>query len=189
VQVADPISILGIAIGLSLDAFSVAITASVTLPEITRRHLFRLAFHFGLFQALMPVLGWLAGRSVESVVREWDHWVAFGLLFLIGAQSIKCGFSKNKETSSEDPTRGLTLVALSVATSIDALAVGFTFAVLGVKIVVPALVIGLVASLMTLVGMFLGRRLGGLLGKKAEILAGLVLIGIGVKILVEHLLE
>ncbi len=184
----DTISILAIAFGLSLDAFAVAIMASLALKTLTRRHLFRLSFHFGLFQALMPVLGWVAGRSVESAIREWDHWVAFGILLFIGARAVGSSLRKREDREVDsDPTRGLTLVALSVATSIDALAVGLTFAVLGLDILIPVLVIGVVAATMTLAGMLLGKRLGEAFGKRAELAGGLVLIAIGVKILVEHL--
>ena len=177
-----------VALGLSLDAFAVAIMASVTLPKITRRHLFRLAFHFSLFQAMMPVIGWATARNLESTIRDWDHWIAFGILLLVGAHAIKNAFgTRSHEASPDDPTRGLTLVALSFATSIDALAVGLTFALLGVKIIVPAVVIGVVAGTMTVTGMLLGKRLGRALGRKAELLGGFVLIAIGVKILIEHL--
>lgn len=176
-----------------MDAFAVAILASAMLERITRRHLFRLAFHFGLFQALMPVLGWAAGRSLISVVQEWDHWVAFGLLLLIGSRAILCSFqgeqgAEETDSSRGDPTRGLSLVALSVATSIDALAVGVTFAVLGVRILVPVLIIGLVATTLTTAGMLLGRKLGRGFGKKAELLGGIILVVIGIQILLRDLL-
>jgi putative Mn2+ efflux pump MntP len=188
VQPADNLSILGTAVGLSMDAFAVAIMASTMLPAITPRHLFRLAFHFGLFQALMPAIGWAAGISLKEALRFWDHWIAFGLLFLVGVRAIQAAFSRNGAPFLPgDPTRGLALVALSVATSLDALAVGVTFAVLGVKILVPVVVIGLVATAMTALGMLIGRRVGRAFGKKAQLLGGIVLIGIGLKILVQDL--
>ncbi|MBN1443147.1 MAG: manganese efflux pump [Planctomycetes bacterium] len=184
----DTTSLIAIALALSMDAFAVAVMASVTLESITPRHLFRLAFHFGLFQAIMPAIGWAAGRSFEASIRAWDHWVAFGILLGIGARAIwNAARAGERERPPSDPTRGLTLVGLSVATSIDALAVGFTFSLLGVSILLPVVVIGLVAAAMTLAGMLLGRRLGSLFGKSAEIAGGAILIGIGIKILVEHL--
>jgi len=186
----DTVSILAIAFGLSLDAFAVSILASLTLRNLTRRHLFRLSFHFGLFQAMMPALGWVAGRSIESTVEDYDHWVAFGILCFIGLRAIRSSSEKREEGAEpNDPTRGLTLVALSIATSIDALAVGLTYGVLGMDILAPVLVIGAVAAAMTLAGMLLGRRLGKAFGRRAELAGGLVLIAIGIKVLVEHLAQ
>lgn len=187
-EAAEALPILGTAFGLSMDAFAVAIMASTLLETVTPRHLFRLAFHFGLFQALMPTMGWAAGISLKELLHAWDHWVAFGLLFLVGVRAVWGALrGKGESLRKGDPTRGLTLVALSVATSIDALAVGVTFAVLGVKILVPVLVIGLVAAAMTVLGMRIGRRVGRAFGKKAQLLGGIVLIGIGIKILLGDL--
>lgn len=189
---ADHLSILGTAIGLSMDAFAVAIVASTLIPALTPRHLFRLGFHFGLFQALMPILGWAAGISLKEAVQSWGHWIAFGLLLLVGARAIRGAFrdalgNDGGRLAAGDPTRGISLVALSVATSIDALAVGVTFAVLGVAILVPVVVIGLVAAALTTVGMLIGRRVGPAFGRKAQLAGGIVLIGIGLKILVQDL--
>jgi len=180
-------SICGIAFGLSMDAFAVAVMASVLLERITYRHLFRLAFHFGLFQAMMPVVGWAAGTSLEPAIRGWDHWIAFGLLAAIGTRAITNAL-RGKETDNkrDDPTRGLMLVGLSIATSIDALAVGMSFAMLRISITIPAVVIGLVACAMTFLGMLLGNRLGDRFGRRAELVGGLILIGIGLKIVLEH---
>jgi putative Mn2+ efflux pump MntP len=184
----DFTTLSGIAVGLAMDAFAVAITSSMILRGATARQTFRFAFHFGLFQFLMPVLGWTAGLTVEEWVAAWDHWVAFGLLFFIGGKSAISALRRHEnEESGSDPTRGISLVVLSIATSIDALAVGFSFALLNVRIWYPSVVIGLVAAAFTTLGMQLGRRLGGLLGRPAELLGGLVLIGIGLKILAEHL--
>ena len=181
--------IIGIAVGLSLDAFAVAIAASVTLRNVSGRQVFRFAFHFGLFQAMMPVIGWLAGRGMGSWIVAWDHWVAFTLLAFIGCKAIYEALSGTEEESERtDPTRGLSLVILSTATSIDALAVGLSFAALRVDIWYPAAIIGLITGGLTLIGMRLGSRLGAQFGRRVEILGGLVLIGIGLKILVQHLL-
>lgn len=185
----DSIAILGTALGLSMDAFAVAIVSSASLDRLTRRRLFRLSFHFGLFQALMPVLGWAAGRPLVDAVADWDHWAAFGLLAAIGGRTMVHALRRAPaEASAGDPTRGLALVALSIATSLDALAVGATFALLKVRILVPVAAIGAVAAAMTVLGMWIGRRVGAPFGRKAEFLGGLVLFGIGLKILLEHLL-
>ncbi|MGQ9589049.1 MAG: manganese efflux pump MntP [Planctomycetota bacterium] len=185
----DPIAIFGTALGLSLDAFAVAIVSSASLDRLTRRRLFRLSFHFGLFQALMPVLGWAAGLPLASAVAGWDHWAAFGLLAAIGVRTMAHALRRaDAEAPAGDPTRGLALVALSVATSIDALAVGATFAFLKVRILVPVAAIGAVAAAMTVLGMWIGKRAGEAFGRSAEFLGGLVLLGIGLKILLEHLL-
>lgn len=182
------LEILGIGVGLSMDAFAVAIACSVSLGVATKRQLFRLSFHFGLFQALMPITGWFAGCTVGSLMAAWDHWVAFGLLGFIGAKAIYEAFSGSAERFSRgDPTRGFSLVGLSLATSMDAFAVGLSFALLEVHVWYPSLVIGLVTGLLTLLGMLLGRQLGLRFGRRMEILGGLVLIGIGVRILIQHL--
>jgi len=182
-------TLIGIAVGLAMDAFAVAIATSIALGNVTPRQLFRLSWHFGLFQALMPVFGWTVGLSVERHVKAWDHWVAFGLLAYVGGKALHAAFQPDhvREKNSGDPTRGWSLVLLSVATSIDALAVGFSFSMLGISIWYPAVIIGLVAGTVTLAGMLLGGRLGTRFGRRIEILGGLVLIGIGIKILVEHL--
>ena len=185
----DLLTLLGIALALAMDAFAVALGTGMTLAALTGRHLFRLGFHFGLFQALMPVIGWLAGLTVQKQVAAWDHWIAFALLAFVGGKMLKEAFSAAEEqAAANDPTRGMSLVILSVATSIDALAVGFSLSLLGVSIWWPALVIGLVAGVLTVAGMLLGRRVGDHWGPRVEIVGGLVLIGIGVKILVEHLM-
>lgn len=183
-----PGSIIAIAFGLAMDAFAVAIASSVSLGKVSGRQVFRLAFCFGFFQALMPLIGWLGGLTVERWVSAWDHWAAFALLAFIGGKAVATSFKKGKSGEPRrDPTRGLTLVVLSVATSIDALAVGLSFGLLEVAIWYPVTVIGLVAAAMTTMGMLLGGRLGVRFGRRAELAGGLVLIGIGVKILADHL--
>jgi putative Mn2+ efflux pump MntP len=183
------LTILAIAVGLAMDAFSVAVATSVVLPRLTGGHVFRFAFHFGLFQAGMPLLGWLAGRSVVQWVAVWDHWLAFGLLGFVGGKAIYDGLRGETPEGARpaDPTRGWSLVVLSVATSIDAFAVGLSLAWLGERIWSTVLVIGVVTAALTTAGMFMGRVLGARFGRRMSIVGGLVLVGIGVKILVEHL--
>ncbi len=183
----DAITLTGLALALAMDAFAVALGTGAVLSRLTGRHLFRLGFHFGLFQALMPVIGWLAGLTIMQWVEAWDHWIAFSLLAIIGGRMIYEAFSDEEKTDDRDPTKGLSLVLLSIATSIDALAVGFSLSVIGVSIWMPALVIGLVAAVLTIAGMLLGGRIGDRWGSRVEILGGLVLIAIGAKILIEHL--
>jgi len=182
------LTLIGIAVGLAMDAFAVSIGAGLTLKTVDARQTLRLAWHFGLFQALMPIIGWLAGLSVERWIAPVDHWIAFGLLAVIGGKMIHEALKDDdEETRRGDPTKGWSLVLLSVATSIDALAVGLSLALLDVSIWWPAVVIGLVAGAFTTVGMQLGKRFGALLGRRMESVGGIVLIAIGVKILVEHL--
>lgn len=184
------ISILLIALALAVDAFAVALAAGVSLCRVNGRQLFRLAFHFGFFQAGMNVLGWLGGLTVRSLIESFDHWLAFGLLAFVGLKMIWEAIREAKEDGEEgaDPTRGRMLITLSVATSIDSLAVGLSFAVLEISVWLPALIIGLVASALTALGLRLGCLLGAAsrLGSRAEIAGGLVLIAIGLKILHEH---
>lgn len=182
----DWLTILGIALALAMDAFAVALATGAVLDPLTKGHMFRLGFHFGLFQALMPIIGWLAGITVQKWISAYDHWIAFALLAFVGGRMIIEAFEEKEEKAATDPTRGLTMVMLSIATSIDALAVGLSLAMLDVSVWIPSVVIGLVAGVLTVIGMLLGRRLGGTWGKPVEILGGVVLCGIGLKILLEH---
>ena len=150
--------------------------------------MFRLAFHFGLFQALMPTIGWAAGKAVHGYIAPFDHWVAFGLLVFVGGKMVWGAVRGEGDdgAGANDQTSGWALVLLSVATSIDALAVGLSLAMIGSTIVLAAVVIGLVAAAFTATGMVLGRRIGALWGKRVEVFGGLILIGIGVRIVIEH---
>jgi putative Mn2+ efflux pump MntP len=177
---------LALALGLAMDAFAVSVAAGVQIPSLNRWHVARLAVSFGAFQFLMPVIGWLAGRSLSKWLQAFDHWVAFGLLALIGGKMLWESFRPTAE-SCKDPTRGWTLLMLSVATSIDALAVGLSLAFLEVSVWIPSLVIGVVAAVLSALGALFGCRLGQRFGVWAERFGGLVLIAIGVKIVVDHL--
>lgn len=178
-----------IALALAMDAFAVSVGISMRLGRVTNSQGFRLALNFGFFQFMMAILGWLAGHSILRYIQTFDHWAAFGLLFLIGGKMIYESFRslEKSKKSVNDPTRGISLLMLSVATSIDALAVGLSFAALQEAILHPAIVIGLVAFLMTIIGTKIGPVIGKVAGKRAELFGGLVLIFIGVKILFEHL--
>lgn len=181
------VTLLALAVALALDAFAVAIVAGLGLQPLTRRHVLRLAASFGAFQALMPALGWLAGKAVHAYISDFDHWIALALLALVGGKMILGAFGGEDEAApATDPTSGWTLLMLSIATSIDALAAGLSLAMIGEGIAVPALVIGLVAAAFTAAGMVLGRRVGALWGKRVEVVGGIVLIAIGVRIVIEH---
>lgn len=181
--------ILAIAVGLAMDAFSVAVATTVRLSGVSRRQVFRLAFHFGLFQAMMPAIGWAGGKAIEYYIRTWDHWVAFALLVGIGTKAIYEALRGGDDTPipQRDPTRGYSLVLLSVATSIDALAVGLSLGILEAGLLYPCVLIGVVTCFLTVIGMLFGARLGARFGKRVEVLGGIVLIAIGVKIILEHI--
>ncbi len=171
-----------------MDAVAVAVATGIVLGEVSGRQMFRLSFHFGLFQFLMPVIGWQAGLSFVQYLGGFDHWLAFALLGFIGGKMIVEAFrGGGEERRASDPTRGASLVLLSVATSLDALAVGLSLGVLRIRIWFPAVVIGIVAAGLTAAGMRLGRSLGFRFGRRMEILGGAVLLAIGLKILFEHL--
>ncbi len=185
----DFLSILIIAIGLSPDCFAVALSGSISMRTLSFLQVFRTSLAFGLFQALMPILGWLAGRTVVNLIAVYDHWVAFILLVVIGGRMIWESFhSKNSRVKGADITKGFLLLTLSVATSIDALAVGLTFAFLEVNITLASSIIGVVAFVVTSIGFLLGRKLGTLIGRRAETVGGVILIGIGLRILLYHIL-
>ena len=185
----DLLTIILIALALAVDAFAVALASGVSLCQVSGRQIFRLAFHFGLFQAGMNIIGWAAGLSVRTLLESMAHWLAFGLLALVAAKMINDAITGREEEEQKiDPTRGFTLVMLSVATSIDSLAVGLSFSVLNVSIWLPAAIIGVVATLLTVIGLKLGCLLGSAskIGARAEIAGGLVLLGIGFNILYQH---
>ncbi|MGW8322191.1 MAG: manganese efflux pump MntP [Thermodesulfobacteriota bacterium] len=176
-----------IAVGLGMDTFAVGVGSGTVFEPPMKRSVFRLCFHFGLFQSLLFLAGYFAGTSIVEVIAAWDHYIALGLLLFVGLRMIWEGISRgDEEAQRADPSRGWRLVILSVATSIDALAVGLSFGVLAREVLFPAVVIGGVSFAMTLVGILLGRRLQASFGKYAEILGGLILIGIGVKIFLEQ---
>lgn len=171
-----------------MDAFAVSVAVGLTLARVTPRHTFRMAFHFGLFQFLMPIFGWLVGRDAVTVVAAFDHWIAFGLLGFVGSKMLREAGEEKDFEPTKDPTRGLSLVTLSIATSLDALAVGLSMAFIGVSVWLPSVLIGVVACGLSAVGITFGSRIGPRWGPWAERVGGCVLILIGLKILVSHLL-
>jgi putative Mn2+ efflux pump MntP len=181
--------ILLIAVGLAMDCFAVSLGVGTAGTAKGFRATFRLFFHFGLFQGGMTILGWLAGKTVVGYISTVDHWVAFLLLLFVGVRMIADGMRKvGTATSLPHPSRGMTLVMLSVATSIDALAVGLSLALLSVNVYWAALLIGGVSAVMSLLGLLLGHLLGLRFGKSMEVVGGIILIGIGLRVVITHLL-
>jgi putative Mn2+ efflux pump MntP len=171
-----------------MDAFAVTLGCAASGQARGPRAAFRLSFHFGLFQFTMPVVGWVAGTGIARLVSAWDHWIAFALLVLVGAHMIYAGCHPDLQPALRDPSRGWSLVMLSVATSIDALAVGLSLAMLRVSIWYPSVVIGVVALTISVIGFQFGTWLGARFGRRMEILGGVILILIGVRILSSHLM-
>jgi putative Mn2+ efflux pump MntP len=185
----DFVSVLVIALGLSADCFAVALSTSISQKGLSVLRQLRLPVLFGVFQSFMLVMGWLAGRSVVEFISSFDHWVAFGLLVFIGGRMIWQSFHEHDgEKTKKNLASWLILLTLSVATSIDSLAAGLSFAFLDVNITMAGITIGLTAFIITLIGIFLGKKVGALVGERAETVGGVILIIIGLRILLEDLL-
>jgi putative Mn2+ efflux pump MntP len=180
----DVLTVFAIAMALAMDAFAVAVATGVHLRTVDLRQTFRLSWHFGLFQALMPIVGWTLGVSVRVFVEQWVHWIAFALLLYIGSRMLRESFHHQEAAMRRDPTRGMSLVMLSVATSIDAMAVGLSLSLIGVSVWQPSLIIGVVCLVVTAVGLHLGRAFTryAAFSRYAEAAGGIVLILIGVDI-------
>jgi len=181
----DLITIFFIAIGLAMDAFAVSIAKGITVDRDRRRTAILLATFFGGFQALMPVIGYYVGIGFEDIIKDVDHWIAFGLLAFIGAKMIYD--SRKDEDEGGGQVTLYTALVLAIATSIDALMVGLSFAFLETSILVPVIVIGAVTFVLSFLGFEFGSRLGEVFGKKVRIIGGLILILIGIRILADHL--
>ena len=181
------LTIILISIGLAMDALAVSLGIGTAGQIPTLRGKLRLAAHFGIFQSGMTALGWLAGATIIQYVSSIDHWLALGLLGYVGINLIRSGFSKDGKAFEQDPSTGKTLVILSFATSIDAFAVGLSIAFLKVPILLSVIMIGVITLLLSALGLFAGIRLGKLFGKRMEILGGLILIGIGIRVVLTHL--
>lgn len=177
-----------VGLALALDAFAVSVASGVVIKERKVAHAIRIALFFGGFQAIMPLIGWLAGTGLEEFLAGVDHWIAFGLLTLIGGKMIYEASKLQPEEKIVKAFGTLALLVLAVATSLDALAVGFSLGVRNVAIAEPVVVIGVITFVTSLLGVWIGDRIGHLFESKIEIVGGLVLIGIGVKIVLEHLL-
>ena len=165
-----------------MDACAVSLAIGATDYSRGMRPRFRLSFHFGLFQFLMPVLGWYLGSHIADWIQSFDHWVAFALLGFVGGKMVYAGLGHSEESYTTDPTRKWSLVMLSVATSIDALAVGFSLAMFRVNIWYAGLIIGIITAGLSLLGIYLGNRAGMYWGKRMEIVGGILLCLIGLNI-------
>ena len=174
-----------LAVGLSMDAFAVSVCKGLSVQRLKPRHGAICGAYFGGFQALMPLIGWLLGRQFESLIKNIDHWIAFVLLVLIGANMVRESFGKDEEVN--DSFSFKTMLPLAVATSIDALAVGVTFAFLDVNIWIAIALIGVTTFTLSAVGVKIGNVFGAKYKSKAELAGGIILIALGIKILIEHL--
>jgi len=178
-----------LAIGLSVDSFAASVSCGLILSEITFKKALKIAFFLAFFQALMPIIGWKIGRELEPLIRNFDHWVAFVLLALIGLKMVYESFKTEKPDEKMNPLDLKVLVWLSIATSIDALIAGIGFSVTDLNLFLTALVIGFTTGLFSMLGILFGKKTGIRFGKNMEILGGIILIGIGVKILLDHLMS
>lgn len=180
------LDILFIGIGVAMDAFAVSICKGLSMTKLNLRKTIIISLFFGFFQALMPVIGFCLGISFEDMVKSIDHWIAFSLLLIIGINMIKETFEEEDDITNDTDFKSM--IMLSIATSIDALAVGITFAFLGVNIFFSSSIIGVVTFFICMFGVIIGNKFGSKFEKKARILGGAILIFMGVQILVEHLL-
>lgn len=177
-----------IAMALAMDAFAVSISSGIAISRMRVRHAFLIASFFGVFQGVMPFIGWHAGQGVKVYVATWDHWIAFFLLLVVGVRMIHEACRTQGNEKRFDPLNIYVLFILAIATSIDALAVGLTLSFSDVSILLPVIIIGVVTFIMSFIGTYVGAVFGHLLEAKVEIAAGLLLIAIGVKILAQHTL-
>jgi len=183
----DFLSLFILAVGLSMDAFAVAVCKGLALKKITFRHALIVGLWFGGFQALMPLLGYLLAARFREAIAAYDHWIAFGLLVLIGGNMIREAIFEKEEAETDSALSFRSMLPLAVATSIDALAVGVTFAFLDVRIVPSVTLIGVTTLILSMIGVKMGSLFGAKYEKKAEILGGVILILLGIKTLLEHL--
>ena len=182
----DIITIVAMAFALAMDAFAVSIASGAAYKQLQVRHALRMAVFFGGFQAFMPLIGALAGLSFKEYIVDYDHWVAFFILAAVGGKMIYESFKITEVEKNYSPSNILVLLALSVATSIDALAIGVTLSLVAGSIVFEVIVIGLVTFLLSYIGVILGKKFGHIFENKIEVVGGLVLIALGVKILLYH---
>jgi putative Mn2+ efflux pump MntP len=185
----DFFTIISIALALAMDAFAVSIVSGAAYKQLHVKHAFRMALFFGLFQAFMPLVGALAGLSLKGYIGRWDHWIAFGLLSAVGAKMIYESFKIKQAEKKLDPSSLIVLLALSIATSIDALAAGVTLSLLVANITFAVIIIGLVTFALSYFGVYVGKHFGHFFETKIEALGGLVLIALAAKVLLQHLLS
>jgi len=181
------ISIVLISISLAMDCFAVSVAGGATTAKPKVIDALKVGFFFGLFQTVMPLIGWYIGFSFKSLIENVDHWIAFGLLCAIGIKMIYEALRNKSENKKINLIRLPTLLILSVATSIDALVVGISFSLLNISLYISVAIIGLFAFVFSISGYFIGNKIGQFLKNKVELAGGFILTGIGIKILIEHL--
>lgn len=181
------ITIFLIAIGLNFDSLAISISTGLVVKHIRFNQAVKIAIVFAFFQGLMPFIGWLIGSQIKDLIKDYDHWIAFTLLFLIGAKMVYESFKKEEDKKPFNPLKLIVMISMAIAISIDALVVGVSFAFIDINIVLSISIIGALTFIVSMLGMLLGKKAGGIFGKKMEIVGGLILICIGVKILIEHL--
>jgi putative Mn2+ efflux pump MntP len=179
--------IILIAVGLSMDAFAVSITLGLSVKEPRIKEIIIPGVFFGFFQALMPIIGYFAGTYFAGKIQEFDHWIAFVLLGIIGGKMIKESLSKKEEETNEDYFQFMKMLVLAIATSIDALAIGVTFAFFNINIFKAAIIIGSITFFLSMIGVKIGNIFGVKFKSKAEFIGGAVLVLLGIKIVIEHL--
>lgn len=180
-------TIILIALGLTFDTFAVSVSTGIAVNQIRFFQALRVALIFALFQAAMPIIGWYGAIQIKDLIIDYDHWIAAGLLWFLGLKMIKESFNKHEEKEQSNTLVLKTIITLAIATSIDALAVGVSFGFLDVYMPFAIFIIGFTTFLVAMLGMLLGKKAGEIIGKRAEILGGIMLIIIGIKILIEHL--
>jgi len=185
----DLISAIILGIGLAMDAFAVSICSSFAVAEIKFRQTLKMAFFFGIFQAGMPVIGWLAGTTFRDLIQGIDHWIAFGLLAIIGGKMIVESIRMHCETPRNNPFKLHVLLGLAVATSIDALAAGISFSILRMNLLTIVSIIGVITFVLSIVGTRIGKMVGCRFSNKVELTGGIILLGIGIKIVIQHIFE
>ena len=182
------LSIFFIALALSFDTFAVSISTGVNDIDIEFKNAVNIAIILAFFQGIMPFIGWLAGSELEKVIGDWDHWISFALLVGLGLKMIYEGLKKNDEShKSNDLLNFKVVVGMALATSIDALIVGISFAFVEINIYISIIIIGAVTFFVSMLGILFGKKLGAFLGRKMDALGGLILIAIAIKILLSHL--
>ena len=184
----DIITIIAVALGLSFDTFAVSISLGIVRSKILFRQAIPVALVLGIFQAGLLVIGYFLGSIISDVVKAADHWIALILLAVLGIKMIIEGIKSDEKNEIKNPDSTLTLITIAVGTSIDAFAVGVSFALLNIRIWLSGIIIGVVTFLASMIAIRIGKSAGTMLGKKVEIVGGLILIAIGIKIFLEHIL-
>lgn len=184
----DIVSLLLLAVGLSMDVLSVAAITGLGLGKMTQGQMSKLAFSFGVFHTFMPVIGWLAGATIVGLISGYDHWAAFALLVFVGGRMLFEGVRGEEVAEPEKILETGSLLFFSLAVSIDSIAVGLSFSLEKVQIMWPAVVIGITAFVFTYIGVYLGNKTGPWLGKYAQVIGGVILVGIGIRVLLSHII-